>query len=545
MWSKSKDGSGEIVHRLKPADVNSFLPGAFYATFSAILLTLAFPGTGLDWLCWVALVPLIVAVHGTAPKRSFYLGLTAGVVHFVSLLYWIVPTIRTYGGIPLVLCIFVLLLLAFYLALYVGLFSVGLTLFNGNSLGVSLWMPLWAGALWVGGEYLRASLFTGFPWGLLGHCLYERTTLIQVADLTGVYGISFVIVMVNATLARLWILAREKSSLRDQVRAVALAMVPCLLALVFMFSYGRMRQAEVALAMDGAERTMVSVVQGNISQTDKWDVEYMESTVDTYCDLALRAAEGNPDLIVWPETALPFYYGLEMEMSDRVDRCFRDSRTWSIVGSPALEENNGEYKYYNRAYMIDRFSFPRGHYDKVHLVPFGEYVPLGRYLPFIGKLTAQAGEFSSGDKESPPLEYGSGSAGMLICFEVVFPGLARNMTNRGANLLVTITNDAWFGRTSAPVQHFSMAVFRAVENRRAVVRAANTGISGFIDPLGKIYDATDLYTQAVITRSLAHGEIVTLYSLVGDWFAMICLAAIALVAIALVFMIKRGFRKLL
>ncbi|MDY0222442.1 MAG: apolipoprotein N-acyltransferase [Desulfobacterium sp.] len=512
--------------------MNSFLSGAFYAAASAILLTLAFPGPGLDWLCWVALVPLMVALHGTAPRRSFYLGLTTGVVHFVSLLYWIVPTIRTYGGIPLVLCVFVLALLAFYLALYVGIFSVGMTLFPGNS----MWMPVWAGVLWVGGEYLRASFFTGFPWGLLGHCLYQRTTMIQVADLTGVYGISFVIVVVNAALARVWILGREKTA----PQVLALSMLPCLLALVLVFSYGRMRQAGVALAMDDAQRTRVSVIQGNISQADKWDDQYKESTVDTYCDLVLKAAEDDPDLIVFPETALPFYYGLEKAISDRVDRCIRQAKTWFIVGSPALKENSQGYAYYNRAYMIDGFSVPRGQYDKIHLVPFGEYVPLGRYLPFLGKLTAQAGNFSSGDKQALPLEYAGGSAGMLICFEVIFPGLARDMANRGAKILVTITNDAWFGRTSAPVQHFSMAVFRAVENRRAVVRAANTGISGFIDPLGNIDAATDLYTRTSITRSLAIVDIITLYSLAGDWFAVICI-----VAIALGFMVKRKIKKVL
>lgn len=511
------------------AYVNSFLPGGFYAAGSAILLTLAFPGPGLDWLCWVALVPLMVAVHGTAPRRSFYLGLTTGAIHFVLLLYWIVPTIRTYGEIPLVLCVFVLALLASYLALYVGLFSVGMAFFPGNS----MWMPVWAGVLWVGGEYLRASLFTGLPWGLLGHCLYQRTSMIQIADLFGVYGISFVIVMVNAALAGVWILARKKTG----PGVLALSMIPCLLALVLVFSYGRMRQVEVALAMDDAQRTRVSVLQGNISQADKWDDQYKESTVDTYCDLVLKAAEDEPDLIVFPETALPFYYGLEKAISDQVDRCIRQAKTWFIVGSPALGENSQGYTYYNRAYVIDGFSIPRGQYDKIHLVPFGEYVPLGRYLPFLGKLTAQAGNFSSGDKQALPLEYGRGSAGMLICFEVIFPGLARNMANRGANILVTITNDAWFGRTSAPAQHFSMAVFRAVENRRAVVRAANTGISGFIDPLGNIEASTELYTRAAMTRSPALMDMVTLYSIAGDWFAMICL-----VAMALVFMVKSGFR---
>ncbi len=508
---------------------NHLLSGAFSAAVSAILLTLAFPGPGLDWVAWVALVPLMVAVQGMAPKQAFYLGLGAGVVHFVSLLYWIVPTIQTYGGIPLVLALCVLVLLAFYLALYVGAFCAGTTLFPRHS----IWMPLGAGALWVGGEYLRATLFTGFPWGLLGTCLYTRTTLIQVADVTGVYGVSFVIVVVNASLAMAWMLPGKKNSLGR----VAGAMIPCVVALVLVVAYGRMRVAEIDLAMDGAEKTRVSVVQGNIRQADKWDLQYQESTVDIYCDLSLQAAAKQPDLIVWPETALPFYYGLDLVLSERVDQCIRQVKTWFLVGSPALGENSQGYTYYNRAHMINRFSVATDRYDKVHLVPFGEYVPLGRYLTFLGKLTAQAGDFTSGKKQSLPLRYDRGAAGVLICFEIIFPGLARSMVNNGAKIFVTITNDAWFGRTSAPVQHFSMAVFRAIENRRAVARAANTGISGFIDPLGRIVATTDLYTRTTLTRPLPMVNTVTLYSIAGDWFAMICL-----VAMALVFMVKRGFR---
>lgn len=508
---------------------NHLLLTAFLAAVSAILLTLAFPGPGLDWVAWIALVPLMVAVQGMAPKQAFNLGLGAGLIHFVSLLYWIVPTIQTYGGIPLVLAGSVLVFLAFYLALYVGMFCAGMTLFSRDS----IWMPLGAGALWVGGEYLRASLFTGFPWGLLGSCFYTQTTLIQVADLAGVYGVSFVIVMVNAFLAGAWVRHGTKNSLGR----VLVFMIPCVVVLVLVVAYGRMRVAEMEPAMDGAEKTRVSVVQGNISQTEKWDLQYQESTVDTYCDLSRQAAAEKPDLIVWPETALPFYYGLDRVLSERVDQCIRQVKTWFLVGSPALGENSRGYTYYNRAHMINRFSVTTDRYDKVHLVPFGEYVPLGRYLSFLGKLTTQAGDFTPGKKQSLPLRYDGGAAGVLICFEVIFPGLARNMVNNGAKILVTITNDAWFGRTSAPAQHFSMAVFRAIESRRAVARAANTGISGFIDPLGRIVATTELYTRTTLTRSLPMVNTVTLYSIAGDWFAMICL-----VAMALVFMVKRGFR---
>ncbi|MBI9087835.1 MAG: apolipoprotein N-acyltransferase [Desulfobacterium sp.] len=468
----------------------------------------------------------MVSVHGLESKQAFQAGLVAGMVHFLSLLYWIVPTIRVYGGVPLVLALPVLGLLALYLALYVALFCRGLKLFSP----CSPWMPFGAGALWVAAEYLRASLFTGFPWGGLGYSLYTNLTIIQVADMAGVYGVSFVVVVVNACFALVWGAFRQGT----RMGRMSLSVLPVLLLVFLVVCYGRVRQETVHQAMDAADKIRVSVVQGNISQAVKWDQAYKESTVDTYCRLSQQAVAGAPDLIVWPETALPFYYGWDKDLSDRVDRCIRDSKTWFLVGSPALGEESSGYTYYNRAYMINRLSLVTGWYDKVHLVPFGEYVPLGRYLPFLGKITAQAGDFSSGSPDAGPLVFGKGSAGVLTCFEVIFPSLARNMVTRGAKILVTITNDAWFGYTSAPAQHFSMAVFRAVENRRAVARAANTGISGFIDPLGRILDATDLYTEAVQTRSLPQVEIKTLYSAAGDWFAVICV-----IAIILVFMVKR------
>lgn len=498
----------------------------FPAILSGALLTLAFPAPGLNFFAWVALVPLMVSIHAMDTRQAFHAGLVAGIVHFLSLLYWIVPTIRVYGGVPLVLALPVLALLAFYLALYVALFCGGLKLFHP----CSPWMPFGAGAVWVAAEYLRASLFTGFPWGVLGYSLYTHPTLIQVADLAGVYGVSFVVVAVNACFVLVW------RSFRKGIRIprLALSILPVILLVLLVVCYGRVRQDQVRQAMIAADKTRVSVVQGNISQAVKWDQAYKESTVDTYCRLSQEAVAEVPDLIVWPETALPFYYGWDKELSDRVDRCIRDARTWFLVGSPALGEESSGYTYFNRAYMIDRFSVVTGWYDKVHLVPFGEYVPLGRYLPFLGKITAQAGDFSSGSRKAGPLVFGNGSAGVLTCFEVIFPSLARNMVTRGARILVTITNDAWFGYTSAPEQHFSMAVFRAVENRRAVARAANTGISGFIDPLGEILVTTDLYTETVRTRSLPMVEIKTLYAMAGDWFAVICL-----VAITLVFMVKR------
>ena len=285
-----------------------------------------------------------------------------------------------------------------------------------------------------------------------------------------------------------------------------------------------------------AAMVKVAVIQGNIKQSAKWDKSFKKLSVEKYCRLSDLASRDNPGLIVWPETALPFYFPVDQKFSCIVNQCIKKSRAAFLIGSPAFKRDKGELKFFNRAYMVNEQAVITGKYDKVHLVPFGEYVPFGKYLTFLGKLTAQAGDFSAGKKNFIPLEFEGKKAGILICFEIIFPDLARKFVNNGADILVTITNDAWFGRTSAPFQHFSMCVFRAVENRRSLARAANTGISGFIAPTGNILITSGLYKETFLTEKLSCLKMKTFYTRYGDLFALICL-----IAIPVIFMINIDF----
>jgi len=272
---------------------------------------------------------------------------------------------------------------------------------------------------------------------------------------------------------------------------------------------------------------MVAVVQGNVDQSIKWDAAFQVITTVKHRNLSLEAAKAGADLVIWPETATPFYLFQDQVLTEMVIQGVREAGTYFIIGSPSVDTDHKEHVYYNSAYLITPKGEPVGRYDKVHLVPFGEYVPLKRYLPFLGKMVAQVADFKAG-RPGTPLVWGERPIGMLICYEIIFPGLARAMTLNGGQLLVNITNDAWFGRTSAAYQHFSMAVFRSIENRRFLARAANTGISGFIDPNGRIMAATGLFEDATLAAEVRFLDHLTAYTRWGDWPLMaVCFGLLA------------------
>jgi len=444
----------------------------------------------------------------------------AGLAHFLSLMYWLVYTMGTYGHLPWYLSIGVLFLLSCYLAIYVSVFSYALVRLCRTPQSVLVCAPLF----WTALEYARSFLFTGFPWQLVGYSQYRAIEIIQTADLFGVYGVSFLVVFSNAAvslailslLGRNW-QGREISKLFAAVSASALV-----LCIASAWMYGTRRIETVQSLTLGAESARVAVIQGNIEQAIKWDRRFQDFVTDKYILLSEAAGKESPDLIVWPETATPFYLGLDAEPSLKVIRGIADIGIDFIVGSPYYVARKGGADYYNRAYLVRADGSISAEYDKVHLVPFGEYVPLKRYLFFLGKMVAEVGDFKPGRK-GQTLPWRGNRIGMLICYEIIFPNLSREMAGNGATFLVNITNDAWFGTTSGPFQHFSMAVFRAVENRRFLVRAANTGISGFIDPAGRTVSSTRLFEDAVEIRQVPQLSQKSVYTRFGDVFAIGCL----------------------
>jgi len=497
------------------------------AGISGLLLTAAFPKIEWHLLSWIAFVPLLYAIkNNSAAGGSIKLGFFTGVIHYATLLYWIPGVVVTYGRLPMPVSWAVFLLLVIYLSLYPMLFAGMLgALAKGGA------MHLWhAPFLWTGLEYLRAFLLTGFPWENLGCSQYKWLRLIQISDIFGFYGLSALIVAVNVGLFELCdALGQKRTVSWKPIVAVALAMTGVLV-------YGTLRMAQIDKRAKIAPKRTVTLVQGNIDQANKWIPEFRDETLKRYGRLTESASKNRPDLTIWPETALPFYFLHDEIPTAQVFDLVRKSHGYFIVGSPSFRVEEGGIRYFNSAFLINPDGNVVGRYDKVHLVPYGEYVPLKKYVPFLGKLVEAVGDFEPGEAGHTLCLDGE-KVGVLICFEVIFPELARAAVQNGARLLVSIPNDAWFGTTSAPYQHLSMAVFRAVETRRALARAANTGISAFVDPVGRILEHTPIFEEAVRTQGLPLVEDETLYSCYGDFFAVGCIV-IACVFIGLELWVK-------
>ena len=494
----------------------------FWAILSGLLLTCAFPKFGL-WLAgWFALVPLLMAIKNLSFGEAFRIGFASGLAHFLSLLYWLTYTMQIYGGLPFYLAIPVLFLLSAYMALYIGLFA-GFTTWYTRSFS---WQSFAAvPVFWVFSEYVRGFLFSGFPWAFLGYSQYNQLHLIQISDIFGVYGVSFLMALANTALFWFLKIKLEKKQSKNPVIPFK-AVQPVVVFLIFLaaaWSYGKWQVLSFEDKLSKSDIRRVTVVQGNIDQAIKWDPAFQSETTKKYINLSISAEKHKPDLIVWPETATPFYFLFETPLSKMVLDTIIRMGTDFLIGSPSfsVDEGSENVKYYNSAYLIGSETGVLGKYDKVHLVPFGEYVPFKKWLPFLGKMVDHVGDFKSG-KQGDTLEWQDQKLGLQICFEIIFPELSRAMAKNGADILVNITNDAWFGKTSAPYQHFSMAVFRAVENRRTLVRSANTGISGFVDPTGKVLAQSSLFEDAVLTQSIPIYRGKSFYTRYGDVFAIAC-----------------------
>jgi apolipoprotein N-acyltransferase len=503
------------------------------AICSGFLLTASFPDFGHGFFAWVALVPLMISLSNLSRLNGFRIGFLAGLVHYVTLLYWFVPFLKTYGPFSIYLSMVVLFLLSAYIALYLALFSMMFLWLNASVISCFFLSPI----IWVSLEYIRSFLFTGFPWELLGYSQFNALHIIQISDILGVVGISFLIVIFNTTLF-LWFLFFSKRRWRGQnVSRNHLQLITAVFVILFamVWGYGTRQIHSVDKAIAGSPEKRIAIVQGNIDQTLKWDSAHQRSTVHKYLDLSLTQRVEKPDLIVWPETAMPFYLFHHLPLTEMVTRGIQEAGTDFIVSSPFFVQRENRIQYFNRAFLILPDGTVPDTYDKAHLVPFGEYVPLKKWLPFLGKMVEQVGDFSAG-KVGETIKWREHRIGMLICYELIFPYLSRAAVRNGADVLINLTNDAWYGYSSAPYQHFSMAVFRAIENRRSLVRSANTGISGFIDPVGRVLTETPIFKEASLTMGVPLLRVSTLYTRWGDIFPRGCL-------VVLIFMIVRHYQR--
>ena len=476
---------------------------------------LSFPKFGHGAVAWVALVPLLSALRALPVLPALLAGLLAGFVQHVGLLYWVTHVVVHYGRLPLALGIPVMMLLALYLSLYTGLFAAGVAFFRNRGIPVVAAAPL----LWTVLEYAKSTLLTGFPWENLGHSQYLNLPLIQIADVAGSYGVSFLVVLVNAALAAF------VGAGRDGRRRAFVGLAAAGLLLALAGGYGTWRLADVAARFDPVPEQTVALIQGNIDQSIKWDPSFQKETLRIYRDLSLEAAGKGARFIIWPETATPFMFQNRDELHDAVVGVARSTGAWLLFGTPSYTSRDGALRFRNSAVVLTPEGTTAGKYDKVHLVPYGEYVPLRPLFPFIEKLAVGVGDFLPGEGFEP-VAAGEARVGFLICYEGIFPYIGRAYGRSGASLLVNVTNDAWFGMTSAPFQHLSMTVFRAVENRLYLARAANTGVSAVIDATGRITAQTRVFERTFLVAPVKIQRIGTFYTAYGDWLVLVCLIAL-------------------
>jgi apolipoprotein N-acyltransferase len=488
------------------------------AVLSGCLLVLSFPKFGHGAVAWVALVPLLYGLRPLNASRALLAGMLTGFVQYVGLLYWVTFVVVHYGQLPMALGVPVMMLLALYLSLYSGLFAGGVAFFRLRGIPAVVAAPL----LWTVLEYAKSMLFTGFPWENLSHSQYLNLPLIQVADITGGYGISFLIVLVNAALCGF--IDTDKAGRRKALAGAAVAA----LFLALSAGYGFWRIGDVTKRFESIPRQTVALIQGNIDQSIKWDPSLQNETLRIYRELSLQAAKESPQLIIWPETATPFMFQNHDELHEAVVDIAKSTGAYLLFGSPSYTRRDGEIRYQNSAFVLSPSGSRIGKYDKVHLVPYGEYVPLRPLFPFIEKLAVGVGDFLEGSGFQP-VDVAGERVGFLICYEGIFPEIGRAYGRGDASLLVNITNDAWFGTTSAPFQHLSMIVFRAVENRLYVVRAANTGISAIIDETGRITAQTGLFERTFLTGPVQIHRAGSLYAQYGDLFVFFCMIALLVI----------------
>lgn len=470
------------------------------ALTSGLLLILSQPKVGLFPLAFVGLVPVLLAVVRD-PSLSFRLGFLTGWSYFMGLLYWLLGVMTHFGGLPLPAALGVLALLSAYLGLYFGIglyFFVRLRCYRATLCGAVSFA-----AVMVLLDYLRAYLLGGFPWGFLGAAVYRFLDFIQVADLGGVYLVSFFLFLANYGLFALWL---------EGLKAwrVGLFVLVCLgLVLV----YGHHQRARLW----PAKTFRAGLIQGNIPQDVKWDAAFQRETLARYFRLSERALSAGGDLLVWPETAVPFYFFVDQGLGPQILSWTKKHQATLLFGAPRLGLLHGRVAVFNSLFLVDKGRV-LGVYDKQHLVPFGEYIPLGDVFPFLRTFAVASGDYRRG-LQGRPLVLAPGKIfGPLICFESVFPRLARKRVRQGATVLVVVTNDAWFGRSAGPYQHFAAAALRAVETRRYVLRAANTGISGVIAPTGEVLYATRLEQTAAPCVSAGFLSYLTVYTRYGAYF---------------------------
>jgi len=491
------------------------------AILSSLLIAAAFPTVfgqvrlpNLGFLAWVALVPLFFAIRNAAPRRAFGLTFLASIVWYFVSLGWLYTALTTYGHLDSLVSIGVLTLMMVILATYISLAPM-MAAWVEKRLGIGrFWtIPLF----WVALEFSRNYLpCNGFPWGNITNSQYAYLPIIQVVDVAGVYGLTYVMVVVNCAVTLLCCRAVWNS------KKIVFACALFIATLV----YGYTRLHFIDKEQSSWPSIRVAALQGNIPQDDKGVLGEEVLQLIPYRKYTEMLKTSGVNLIIWPESAYPWV--LLDNKKDVPPALLGLDGAESYLLTGVLTEQTGvrERTLYNSMMLLDSGGNIIGRYYKSHLVPFGEHVPYKKLLFFAKKLVAPVGNFAVG-KDLTPLYTDDYQIGGLVCYEDIFPEIARTLTRNGANFLAVITNDAWYGRSSAAFQHLAISVFRAVENRRWMIKAANSGLSAMIDAKGQIISKTDIFEEGMIVANMKLGVGNSLYTKYGDWFAWMCVAICA------------------
>ncbi len=470
---------------------------------SGLGAALTFPKFNLFFFGWIFMVPLFLALLRKKPGQAFWLGFISGFAFYAILLYWIPSVPAHYGNLSPGLSFLVYLVLVALMSLFWAFFAL---LFAWIGQFFPRLRFLLAPFLWVTMEYAATHLLTGFPWGLIGYSQVKNLPFLQLAAVAGVYGLSFCLVFLQGCfLLSIWTRKRAPFFL-------ALAMV-----LFFHFA-GWLNLKNPPLSKDTFP---AAVIQGNVSSDIYWDrvsAEEIEALFAQHLDLSRQAWKKGARLIIWPEFSVPLCFSCPQPSYQnsklRLYQFVQQTRSTLLLGTNEVGQTSGKLSYYNTALCLGP-DLTSTQYHKMHLVPFGEYTPYKKIFSFIEKVTHAIGDVTPG-RDYVLHRFEGKPFGSPICYEIIFPGLVRKFTVRGAHFLVTITNDGWYGRSSAPHQHFQIAVFRAVENRRYLLRAATTGISGIVDPYGRVIARSQLMTRTLLAAEISPRRDLSFYARHGD-----------------------------
>ena len=494
---------------------------------TGVLFALSFPTFTIGWLAFIALAPLLISVaKAKSTWEAFFQGWVGLSMAWLIMVPWVVRVMSHYGGLPYAVGVLMLIAMALYLGLYGGLFAF---VVKKLSLGARFLPWLCVPLAWAAIEFARTHLLTGFPWNLIATAIVDYTPLIQIVRFGGPY-FTGALVVLPATVIAWWISQRPVP--------IARVLVAGSLGILFLVWWGTGLVASKLIARPtGAQTVTAAMLQPNISQETRWDEKNMLAIYTQMIGMTIEAADRGAQVVIWPESTVPLSYTQTDFYRTSIEQLSADRNIDILLGSVATDPARPN-RIWNSAFLASG-GRTIGHYDKIRLVPFGEYVPLRKVLFFAEKLVRAVGEFEFGTNDHPlagKLKYG-----LAICYEIVYPQITGNQVRNGADVLVTITNDAWYDGTAAPAQHLWQARLRAIEDNRYLLRSATTGISAFVDPTGRIIESIPMGREGIIYAKFEPRRDLTPYARLGDWFAW---GSVVVVLIALVIRMKAEGRRM-